>query len=172
MKLRLFAPLLVAALLAFGAVLAACGDNGGELTLEDYFQQFNAITDDVTAQFEAVEDEFPGLYQERAATRDAFDKMDVIFEEGLGQLDGLNPPDEVKQSHKGFRDGVAAQQRVFQEAADEIADIESVSELGQVLQARGADLEATSTQINASCLALQKTADDNDIDVDLECEQE
>jgi hypothetical protein len=188
MKLRLLIPLFVIGLLAFGAVLAGCGgdevtgeegdgqvateEGEGGSSLNEYFQQLKALSDDTSVQFNAVFEKFPGVFQEPADTRDALAEMDALYDGVFAGFDALDPPDQVRQFQNDFRDGIAAQRQGFRDLASAIADVESASELEQVLEAKLPELDATSSQINAACLALQGIADDNGIVVDLECSEE
>ena len=70
MKRRLFAPLFIAAaLVALGVTAAACGGDG-KLTLEEYFQRFEAIDADVDAKFEALFEDFPDEGKEGLASNE------------------------------------------------------------------------------------------------------
>jgi hypothetical protein len=187
MKLRLLIPLSVAGLLAFGAVVAGCGgggddggggngggqaateDGGGGASLDEYFQQLNSLSDDATTQFNDIFTKYPGLFSDPADTRDALAEMDPVYDDILARLDDMDPPDEVKQAHNDFRDSLVAQQQGFRDIASAVADVESATELQQALQAQLPDLDASTAQINAACLALQGVANDNDIAITLDC---
>ncbi len=58
MKLGLFA-LPAILLLTFAALVIGCGGSTDTLTLEEYFEQFEAIDADVDAQFEVAYADFP-----------------------------------------------------------------------------------------------------------------
>jgi hypothetical protein len=188
MRVRLLIPLLfVAGLLAFGSVVAGCGGGGDEGngangggqaatengdgggSLDEYFQQLKALSDDATAQFDAVSEEFPGVFSDPGDTRDALAKLDSVFDDIFARLDDMDPPDEVKQAHNDFRDGVVIQRQAFDKIASAAADAESAPELQQAIEAILPDLDAASSKINGACLALQGIADDNGVVVDLQC---
>src|SRR3990172_8602791 len=98
MKLGLFAALL----LAFAALMAGCGGGGAEdLTLDEYFQQFEAIDADVDGQIEAAFAEYPeGVSEEEFFTDDAnlpfFKDLIAAFprvlKDGLHPIDSPHPP--------------------------------------------------------------------------------
>lgn len=171
MKLRLSILLpLTGLLVAVGAIAVACGGDGnGELTLEEYFQQFDAINEDMDARINAVADEYPEAFLEAAATRDALNEIDAIISDGLDRLDDIDPPGEVQDAHNEFRDGAAGQGELLRGLAGELADVESTSELAEVLEPSGPELDATAERLDAACLALEAVAADNGIVVDLEC---
>lgn len=170
MKPRLLGPLFVAiALLAFGAVVTACDGDG--LTMEEYFQQFEALDADIDAKLDTVEQDFPTAFQETEATLDLFEAIDAIFSDGIDQLDGLDPPDDVKAAHDEFRASAADQQELVRALADDIDDADSAEDLLGILESRDAEMTAAGSRIEAACLTLQTIATDSGIDIDLECEE-
>jgi hypothetical protein len=181
MKLRLPILLSLAGLLvAVGAIAVACGGGGsdgdgasdGGLTLEEYFQQFDAVNKDIGTRISAVEAEYPQAFVEAAATRDALSEIDAIITDGLARLDDIDPPAEVREAHNEFRDGAAAEGQLLRELVANLAGVESASELAQVLDPSGPELEATVARLGAACVALSAIAADNDIAIDLKCRQQ
>ncbi len=95
-----------AALLALGTIAAACG-GGDELTLEEYFQRFEAIDADVDAKFETLYADFPDEGEEEFFSneedlpffKELFSGFPVIVRDALDQAEDLNPPSEAEDAH-------------------------------------------------------------------------
>ena len=174
MKLRLLALTFSAALLlAFAATAVACGDDS--LTLEEYFQQLEALTataeergaefqDAFDAQVDAVASEEEWL----AVLEDAFTKSQLIFTTFADGLTELNPPAVVEELHNEFVDVSAELLASLEEVLNEL-DLDSVANLFDgLLEESGAN--QAGERFDKTCAALQDIADENEIDVDLDCE--
>ena len=171
MKLRLFALFLIAAALL--ALVAACGGGGGEeLTLEEYFRRIQALSDEADERFEplveALNQEFDSEAEQIEATRDFFNADIPILRDFGDALDDLDPPAEVEDPHEEAVAGMAELVEFLQDFTDQFTDVESTSELEELLDAP--ELEAASGRFDQACFDLQDIADVNDIDADLECE--
>ena len=106
MKLRL-SLLLGAMLLVLGIIAAAC-DGDDRLTLEKYFERFEAINADIDARFEALYEDFPDegeeeeLFSNEENLRlllEIFAGFPVLLRETLDQVKELNPPSEAEDAH-------------------------------------------------------------------------
>ena len=180
MKRRLFAPLIVAALLlAFGTAASGCGGDGdGGLTLEEYFQRLEAAENDRAAQSEALQEEseqefsegFASEKEEIEATRDLFDAVTPVFGDFVDALADVDPPAEAQDAHEEAVDAGARLLAVFQDVADRLAEVESASEAEEVLD--DSELETADDRFDQACFTLQEIADANDIVVDLGCPDE
>ncbi len=171
MKLRLSALFLIAAALL--ALIAACGGGGGEeLTLEEYFRRIQALSDEVDERFEplveALNREFDSEAEQIEANRVFFNAdIPILIDFGDG-LDDLDPPVEVEDPHEEAVAGIAELVEFLQDFTDRLADVDSTSELEELLD--DPELEAASGRFDQACFDLQDIADVNDIDMDLDCE--
>ena len=165
MKRRLFVSLFIAALvLALGTIAAACG-GGGALSLQEYFQKLDAVQNDAAARSEALGQ--PA--QELQALRDFSDEATALFSEVKGSLDDLEPPGEAQDAHKEMVAAFTEQLGLFRDLADKLADAKSLSEVQEELANLVTELDSVGERMEETCLALQQIADDEGIDVDLEC---
>ena len=172
MKPRLFVLLFIAVLLlALGTIAAACGDDD-ELTLEEYFQRVEGLSDEADERFEplveALDQEFESEADQVEATRAFFNADIPILRDFVDALDDLDPPTEVEDPHDEAVAGGAEMVEFLADFTDRFADVESTSELEELLDAP--ELEAASDRFDKACFALQDIADANGIVVDLECE--
>ena len=179
MKLRL--PLLLGAmLLVLGTVAAAC-DGEDPLTLEEYFERFEAIDVDLDAKFEALYEDFP----EEAFEDDVFPTeteenvqllkgvfagFPVILTDALDTLEELNPPSEAEDAH----DEVLATGRelaeVYEEAADRVEAVDSLSEMEKIEEEFQPAVREAEEPFNTACLDLVSIGLANGIHVNVSCE--
>jgi hypothetical protein len=170
--------LATAGLAALGALAAACGDGGEALTLEEYFQRLDAQQEEDDRRLEALEYPFApdfasGKSEEEIVngTRDFFEAALQIREDTLDVFNGIDPPAEAEQAHAEFSEALAAMNRLNEDLVDDLAGVVATSQL-DIAQLEGPEFRAGDERLGAACRALQAIADDNNIDVDLECAEE
>ncbi len=169
--------LVVAVLLT--AVTAACGSGdsgGGELSLEQYFDQVGSITGNLEERAEALdqplEQEFDSEVEQVQAVRDAFTTVLPAFEDFINDLDALNPPPEAAAAHDELVAGFTNVVGGLENLIDQLAEVETAAEFSALLFDPGSGFESAIGQVTAACLQLQSIADDNGIDAGLlECDQ-
>ncbi len=175
MKLRLIAVVIVGALvLALGA--GACNDDGddggGELTLTEYFSELDAIMEDANSQMDALEDpEERDVTSEQGqleAIRDFyFDANLAIIEGASDKIEALDPPTDVADAHNALLAAVGDTVAAFEVLASQVAEAESLADLFELFDDGGS--EAASERFEQTCSDLQGIADENEIDVSLDC---
>ena len=163
--------LLVAGLL-MAAVAVACGggDSGGELSVEQYFEQVGAIVEglqDRTVTFEQpLEQEFDSEAEQIGAFRDAFSTAIPIFRAFVDDLGDIDAPPEVADAHGDLIAGIAGLVDGLEDLTDGLEGVKTLSEMQDlVISGFGSAIG----QLAAACLQLQTIADENAIDVDLGC---
>ena len=161
-------------LFLFGALLtasaAACGGGGGALSLEDYFQELDTILADVEAELDDLDEQYPDVFVDPDQTRDSFDKAIPLVEGAVGDVRDLTPPEEAKDAHQEFLDAADDVLEAYGTLSDRVEDVESEDELDQVLTELDAEVSPVFERIDDACFGLQSVADDNDVDVGLNCE--
>ncbi|MCH8902206.1 MAG: hypothetical protein IIC88_07885 [Chloroflexi bacterium] len=176
MKSWLSSSLLVAGLL-LGAVAAACGggdgSGGGELSLEQYFEQVDAIVAGLEQRTvvlgQALEESFDSEEEEIEAYRDNFTTVLPVYRDFGDDFDEMEPPAEVADAHGELVAGFASFLDGLETLIDQFAEVESASELSALLLNPDSELRSATGRFAAACLQLKSIADDNDIDVDLIC---
>ena len=179
MNLRL-SLLLGAILLLLATVAAACGGDDDRLTLEEYFQRFEAIDADVDATFEALFEDFPDEGEEERFSneenlpffKDLFAGFPVIVRDALDQLEELNPPSEAEDAHDEFLATGRELVEVFEGGADRVQAVESISEIEQILEEIEPAQDEAQERVDAACLDLVAVGEANGIVVDVTCEDE
>ncbi len=176
MKRPLIASLFIAAaLLALGSIAAACGGDD-KLTLEEYFEQAQVISDDSDEEFEALYADFPDEDDEEFFSneenftffKELFAGFPVILTDVLDQVEELNPPSEAEDAHDEFLATGREWLEVLEDGADRVEAAESISEVEQILES---DAQEAQERFDDACLALAGIAEDNGIHVDFDCEE-
>jgi hypothetical protein len=146
----------------------------GKLSLEQYFQQVQAIWDDYDEQEAAVSRQFPAGFGEPEATQKGFSAVTAIFREALGKQDDLDPPAEAQEAHQEFLAAGRVVLEGCEDTADRLAEAESWSEVEELISDLLEDPEivAARDRFTDACFALEAIAHNNDIDVDLDCEED
>jgi len=167
----------LAAKLVLGvSVLAvACGGGGG-LSLEEYFQQADEIFADRDDQAQALQEEaFPEDASEEEIAghlRESFQGLAQIAADFGTALQGVRPPAEAEDAHNGLVAAVEPIPALFESIATDVPETLSLEESEQYDPFPGGEGTEPLIALDQACAALQQVADDNDIDVDLECGQE
>ncbi len=173
-KPRILVSLVVGAmLLALSTVAGACGGGGGggKLTLEEYFQRLEAVSTGYEqrgdALFESFGEEFDSEEEQIRATQEFWKDFLVLLEEFIGDLGDVDPPSEAAAVHEDSVDAGADMLMAFQEIVDQVTQAETLEELAEGFE--DIELEESSDRFDQTCVELQGIADDNGIDVDLDC---
>jgi hypothetical protein len=173
MFIRTMKALAIAGLLLAGAAgVSACSDDdggGNELTLEEYFEKLEAASDTFTEETDAIAEDLSDT-EDLDEIRDGFGKLPALVDDFVGEMEDLNPPEEAQDAH----DAAVEAGGEFRDAVDgvleELEDVDAVEELSEVLD--GDEVTSADEAFSAACRDLQDLADDNDIDVNLDCEEE
>ena len=167
MTLRWFAFVLTAvSLLAVGSFAAACGGDDEALSIEEYFERFDALS----AQFQAdlLEMEEANAGEEGLnAIQANFANTVGLFATFAGGVSNLEPPDEIKSQHEEVVEALRAYADALGEYSDEVSNLDSIEEL-QAL-AVDEELVAAGARAGQACLVLEQLAADNGTEIALNC---
>jgi hypothetical protein len=165
---------MILAIVAGSLVLAACGGGDGEeLGLDEYFQQLDAIEEDMYTGIGALEEESEGVIGEDIeATRDYIDGYHAIVEQGANDVKALNAPSEAEDAQDEFVAALSDMLPLWADLSDQLADAETTTELQTLLVEVGNETpwQEASQRFTDACLELQGIADENGIIVTLDCE--
>ncbi len=164
--------LVVAALVGFGAFTWGCNDDGGgSLSVEEYFERIDELDEEQQAKSDELEQKFDDLGEDASVDEvdDLFEEQIQILRDFVSDLDDINPPDEASEPHeqavRAFND-VTSQ---FDDLLDGFREAETVEEaFASVGDSEIAEFE----DATAACLELEEIAADNNIEIDLDCEDE
>lgn len=178
MKRRVLWLLLVTALvLGISSLAAACGGGEEGLSVEEYFQQLQTISDDLEKQGATLDSEFEAAFGSETGEVDV-DAVQRVLSDGasafrgaLDDVEDLEPPSEAADAHGAFVEQVRARTDLMESLADRVAEAESASDLGEVFaEFEGPELEKEAVSFSDACRALERLAADNGIQVQLNCE--
>lgn len=164
---------LVGALAMFGSLLAACGDDGDELTLEEFFLRVEELDDQFEADSAAVDEEFDQLTED-ASPDEALDlirRTADLIEGFVDDLDDLNAPEEAVDVRDEAVTAGRDVARVVRDAVDEASGAETLEDLEGFFAIFETE-EAVFDRFEQACLDAEQLAADNAITVDFDCEDE
>lgn len=155
---------------------AACGGGGG-LSLEEYFTQIEELSDELETRGTDAEQTFNEELVGAQSNDEAIDAIEAFIGEAIEissnfreGMDDLDPPSETAELHNQAVDAFDDTIAEFEEARSDLQAAESEDELLEVandLETRFDDVTSASTE---ACNGLQEIAGENEIDVDLQCE--
>ena len=151
----------------------ACGGDE-KLTLEEFFQQSDAIYADAGMRALALTREFNGAQDEDIQTYSVFVRKNaVLFAEFIDELETLNPPSEAEDAIDEFLTAGSEFAESQEGLADLLGEAESFTELSQLSQESEAAsaFSASQERYQDACRSLQEIADANGIVADLECSE-
>ena len=189
MKIRTPPLVLVAVLVvALGSIGAACGSdddgNGGDtLTLDAYFDRVDGIMDGASENADEIESEMDSRNDAATdiesildALADGLEDFQRLAEGVRDDLNDVSPPIEVEDQHREFTTQYSVTASALSELradvdeinpdADEEVIVDQVTDFGTSLVAEFGTL---GTQGELICVEMQAIADENEIDIDLEC---
>jgi hypothetical protein len=164
-------------LAVLGTIGAACGGDD-RLTLEEYFERWEAIDADVDAKFEALYEDFPDEGEDELFSNEEnlqflkgiFAGFPVILTDALDQLEELNPPSEAEESHEEVLAMGRELVEVYEAGANQMEAVESISEAEPILEELDPAQQEAEDRFDAACLDLVAVGVANGIHVDVSCE--
>ncbi len=157
---------IIASVLLLSIFSIACGGES-EISLEDYFQQVEAILIESDQEEAALETRFPGAFEEGPATADFFDAVVDLRREANARLADIDPPAEAKDAHDQLVSDTDLLLAAAEDFAERVRPAKTASELEQVFETETPAFEAAQNRMEHSCSSLQAIADRNGIEVDL-----
>jgi hypothetical protein len=150
----------------------ACSGGSGSVSLDEYFEELQALDDEFSAEQDELDEEYTDRLNVDEFSDEVRDDFQAYFsstraaaEDFVNELDELDAPEEAEDTHneavERFNDCLTDTENV----ADEIGTAASFEEIGEILD------ESTGSCANTtqSCADLQAIADEEDIEVDLTC---
>lgn len=174
MKIRnLTIALVIAGLSAFGAIAVACDNDGdGALTLEEFFAAVEALDEDLDTKSAEVDAEGEALGDD--ATVDevvaSFRQQIALVDEFVEGLEALDAPAEAEDLLDEAVSAGGEVVEIFNEGLDEGEDAATLDEFFAAFD--DVETDAAFERFDQVCLAAEALAADNDIALDLNCEEE
>ncbi len=146
------------------------GSEGPPLTLEQYFQQLDAIDNTSQARFERIGQQLSEQQppeQALSTIKDVYPEEVATLQDLLGGMERLRPPAEVKSEHDAAVDALRSLVEVTEKNAKSIASATLFSQVTDLLSSQ--ESTDASKKTSDTCLALEKAGTDRGITVDLDC---
>lgn len=167
-----------ASLLAAGVFIGACSSNSDQLTLDEYFTEFEAIDAEIDSELDALFSESP--WDEEAfadeANLEVFKDLAVGFPRIIGnavdRLKDIDPPSEVEDAHDALIDAGGTLVAAFDEGVDVIDDAETMAELETVMSQVEPKIDGAQAAFDAACLVVTDIARANEIHASISCTDE
>lgn len=149
------------------------GDGAGSdaEALEDYFAELRAIIDNNGEQAAALEEMYPDAFEDPQETADWYVGFLALFEDVRDQIADVDPPEALEDEHEDFVGSAEAIPELIETVQEALEDIETLDEMDDFF-AEDEDyfaLDAAFADFGAACQALQDVADEEGVDVDLDC---
>lgn len=158
--------LIAGAVIGVAALGYGCSDDGGgALTLEEYFAKLQALDDEFEDDSAALDSAFES--EDLDEIKSALDAGTTSTGEFVDDVAELEPPEEVQETHD---EAVAAGNELVEAIEafnDEVQEAESLEALQEIDFAAIGD---ASERFNAVCLDMEAVASENNIELDLNCE--
>jgi len=159
---------------------AACDGGGGEsLTLEEYFARFEEIDQNVDQEIEALFADFPesdidffANEENLPLVKDLFAGFPRVLGDALDELRDLDPPSEAEDEHDTFLEAGDELLTAFENAAEQVADIDSISEVEAINQSAEAEIGPATDAFDAACLSLVAVGTEAGLTVEVTCDDE
>ena len=165
-------PVIVVLLLALGTIAGACG-GGEKLTLDEYFQELEAILDESVEKNDALAPDFAKEFEERdfEGLREVYDRSLENNRDAFDErMDDIDPPAEAEDAHNELVEAGSAFWDILEDFVDQLEDVETITEFEAAVKAMDdAWADGPAERIAAACSAVEEIATDNDIDADLNC---
>ena len=166
----------VALIACTGLAWAASACNGGGASsLEDYFEEYEKLdnkaedaTADLQREFDASLTATSLNDEVRKDLRDYYTRQIEVRQDYADSVAKLDPPEAARAAHDASVTSYQAVLDAFNGIVDDIGQAQTIDDLNSVFT--GAELTAAIDAANKACADLQKVADDNNVNVNLECD--
>lgn len=155
---------------------AACRGGGGGLTLEEYFEQLDAILETGDMELGRLQTEYvgnpegPQAWVEVAAFQDFCAGVVQHYRRVVADLESIDPPPLVRGAHNEYIATQVEALRFFAAINDRASRVSTLDEFIEVLlDARGRAWREIEDREDEWCFALERIGVSNGIEVNLEC---
>ena len=142
----------------------ACDDEGNALTLEEYFQRIEEADSEANERSDEVFETEPETVEE---AQDQLQDLPDIIRDFIEDLENIEPPEEAQDAHERVVEGGREAADQFEDIIDEASDAESIEDFFAALSSD--EFANVGQAFDDACQELQALADENEIDVTLNC---
>jgi hypothetical protein len=153
-----------------GSATTAPAGDGDELSL--YFNDVAAIQGELTDGVDTIGEQSQSAFGDPAQARQTLSAILDAGNASLEEFNALDPPAEAADAHAAVADAGEAYLAVVQGLSDDLQGMEAGPEFDafkEDVQSPDSEFSAAKADMQAACDEMQAVADDNSIDVALEC---
>jgi hypothetical protein len=171
MRFRWLAAFAAVAAISAATILSACGDDDSQGSgLRDYFSGLHTIVATGDTKVNALDADFPGIFDEVEATKQGYDAYVGYYQEFIDGLRGLDSPAAVAAAHKSFLEASTGLQELNRKRLALVEKINTADEIDPIF-GDDPDYTAANERHNQTCADVRTVAQENGIEVDwLTCE--
>ena len=145
--------------------------------MKQYFIRLGEIREQIDDELKALETE--GDAQAQLASTDAelieiipsfMKEFMAVLDRGIVYIGDIDPPEKARAAHNNLVNVELAGRGLLETILNRVENIGSQSEFADMAADLDPMLEEVEERETDACLALQRLAQDNGIDVDLRCE--
>jgi hypothetical protein len=153
--------------IALTAALVACGGGSDKpLTLEQYFEKIDTLTQELRDKETPILDTL-GTSDEVGRLKGALGLYPDAVEEYLSGLQDITPPAEATEAHAN---AVTASEQFLETLNQAVEDTRNAATVDNFFAAADAvSISVSSESMTVSCAGLQQVADAQNVDIDLSC---
>ncbi len=163
------------AAVSFAWLGAACNGGGGASSLEDYFKDYEQLdnkaedaTADLQREFDAALSATTLDADVRADLQEYYSRQIEIRQDYVEDIAKLEPPESARAAHDASVNSYEAVLAAFNDIVDDIGEAQTTDDLTTIFS--GDALTAAVDAATKACVDLQEVADDNNVNINLECE--
>ncbi len=187
MNSRIWALVVLAASSLLVLSVAACSDDdddgddaapattaagGGDEELTLYFSDLAAIQSELSEGIEIIDEQSQAAFVDPAAARQTLNATKTTGEAALADLKDLDVPSEANDAHASLETSGQAYLGAIDGLINDLQGIQAGAEYDEFLAGTedpNSDIQQARTDFRAACDEMQTVADDNNIEVALEC---
>ena len=176
---------LIAVASLFVLSVAACSDDdgddaapattaagGGDEELTLYFDDLAAIQSELSEGIEIIDEQSQAAFVDPAAARQTLNATKSAGEAALSDLEELDVPSEAADAHASLESAGQAYLDAIDGLSNDLQDIQAGEEYDAFLAGTedpNSEIQQARADLQAACDEMQAVADDNNVDVALEC---
>ena len=152
--------------MSFAAIMiaAACGDESGGATFDEYFADVSRITEEADKRIQELAGDFSGGFDNLEAAKEVYPAYVAAYQDFVEGIDGLNPPPQAAEAHREF---VVTSKELQELNKARLESLNAAQEDSALEEIFGADEEysAAVKRQNDACIALRRVAEGRGVSV-------
>jgi len=160
-----------------GAAPADDTESGAKPSLPDYYQQIEGIFQNADAETKQAQSDLDSALNSAVSLDDEISALDAFLSsvsitigDSIILMQALQPPAEVSPYHADFLAGANQTLQIAGDLQSKLSDVKTEDDANNVIDQFQTDSAPTEARTKAACQRLQDVADQQNISVNLQCE--